>query len=54
MMSVTCGYNVPAHSLVRLSQRFYSSESTPKITTHYTIVPRESDQRWKGKILSVS
>lgn len=25
----------------------YSSEAVPKITTHYTIVPRESDTRWK-------
>lgn len=29
-------------------QRVYSQEKFPKITTHYTIVPRELDQRWKG------
>ena len=31
-----------------LYNRPYSSESVPKITTHYTIVPRETDPRWKG------
>ncbi|XP_078356151.1 electron transfer flavoprotein-ubiquinone oxidoreductase, mitochondrial-like, partial [Oculina patagonica] len=30
-----------------LYNRLYSSESVPKITTHYTIVPRETDPRWK-------
>ncbi|CAK9826531.1 Electron transfer flavoprotein-ubiquinone oxidoreductase, mitochondrial [Anthophora retusa] len=28
-------------------QRFYSQEIFPKITTHYTVVPRETDPRWK-------
>ena len=27
--------------------RLYSVSSTPKITTHYTIHPREQDSRWK-------
>lgn len=22
----------------------------PKITTHYTVCPREKDERWKGKL----
>ncbi|XP_041461240.1 electron transfer flavoprotein-ubiquinone oxidoreductase, mitochondrial-like [Lytechinus variegatus] len=25
----------------------YSSGNTPKITTHYTVIPRETDERWK-------
>jgi electron-transferring-flavoprotein dehydrogenase len=32
--------------------RLYSA-SSKKITTHYTIHPRETDQRWKGKINTV-
>jgi len=24
------------------------SSTQPKITTHYSVIPRESDQRWKG------
>ncbi|CAL1289748.1 unnamed protein product [Larinioides sclopetarius] len=28
--------------------RFYSTRVAPKITTHYTIVPRETDARWEG------
>ena len=31
--------------------RLYSVSSTPKITTHYTIHPREQDSRWKGKAM---
>lgn len=32
------------------TNRFYSDTvKYPKITTHYTIHPRESDPRWKGK-----
>lgn len=26
----------------------YSTKFTPKITTHYTVVPRENDPRWQG------
>ncbi|GBN79400.1 hypothetical protein AVEN_58532-1 [Araneus ventricosus] len=28
--------------------RFYCTRVAPKITTHYTIVPRETDPRWEG------
>lgn len=28
--------------------RAYSDAKYPKITTHYTVVPREKDLRWKG------
>lgn len=35
-------------SALPLLQSRSSSESVPKITTHYSIVPRESDARWKG------
>ena len=35
-------------ALPRLQSRLYSSDSVPKITTHYTVVPRETDPRWKG------
>lgn len=31
-------------------QRAYSQEKFRRITTHYTIIPRESDPRWKGII----
>ncbi|CAG0886662.1 unnamed protein product [Darwinula stevensoni] len=34
-------------SVKRLSQQTFSAQSFPKITSHYTIVPRESDPRWK-------
>ncbi|XP_012288068.1 electron transfer flavoprotein-ubiquinone oxidoreductase, mitochondrial isoform X1 [Orussus abietinus] len=34
--------------LQQASKRFYSETAFPKITTHYTVVPRESDPRWKG------
>ncbi|CAH3125980.1 unnamed protein product [Pocillopora meandrina] len=30
-----------------LHNRLCSSEAVPKITTHYTVVPRETDARWK-------
>ncbi|XP_024939640.1 electron transfer flavoprotein-ubiquinone oxidoreductase, mitochondrial isoform X3 [Cephus cinctus] len=30
------------------SNRAYSEGTFPKITTHYTVVPRETDPRWKG------
>ncbi|XP_022079477.1 electron transfer flavoprotein-ubiquinone oxidoreductase, mitochondrial-like [Acanthaster planci] len=33
--------------LVRTSKTLYSTTSTPKITTHYTVIPREKDERWK-------
>lgn len=29
--------------------RAYSSQTTPRITTHYTIHPRDKDPRWKGQ-----
>ncbi|GIX71798.1 electron transfer flavoprotein-ubiquinone oxidoreductase, mitochondrial [Caerostris extrusa] len=32
----------------RIANRLYCSRVTPKITTHYTIVPRETDPRWEG------
>ncbi|XP_070554079.1 electron transfer flavoprotein-ubiquinone oxidoreductase, mitochondrial-like [Ptychodera flava] len=36
-----------AYKLLRVSSRWLSSDAaTPKITTHYTIVPRENDSRW--------
>lgn len=35
-------------ALPLFQSRLYSSDSVPKITTHYTIVPRETDARWKG------
>lgn len=28
--------------------KYCSSVATPKITTHYTVHPRETDPRWKG------
>ncbi|CAH3023265.1 unnamed protein product, partial [Porites evermanni] len=34
-------------ALPLLQSRLYSSDSVPKITTHYTVVPRETDPRWK-------
>ncbi|XP_001603617.1 electron transfer flavoprotein-ubiquinone oxidoreductase, mitochondrial [Nasonia vitripennis] len=33
--------------LKQLSQRAYSEGAFPKITTHYTVVPRDGDPRWK-------
>ncbi|RZF46544.1 hypothetical protein LSTR_LSTR013074 [Laodelphax striatellus] len=30
-----------------LAKRCYSEQAFPKITTHYTIVPRDTDPRWK-------
>ena len=35
-------------SPLRLAYRCSSTQ--PKITTHYSIVPRESDERWKSKL----
>ena len=35
-------------SIDNVSRRCMSAQ--PKITTHYSIVPRETDKRWKGKI----
>ncbi|XP_015926179.2 electron transfer flavoprotein-ubiquinone oxidoreductase, mitochondrial [Parasteatoda tepidariorum] len=32
---------------VFLQRRLYSAKSFPKITTHYTVIPRETDPRWK-------
>lgn len=34
-------------ALPLLPSRLYSSDSVPKITTHYTVIPRETDPRWK-------
>lgn len=34
-----------------LNRRTCSSVSTPRITTHYTIHPRDKDPRWQGKTL---
>lgn len=34
-----------------LNRRACSSVSTPRITTHYTIHPRDKDSRWDGKTL---
>ncbi|XP_012254221.2 electron transfer flavoprotein-ubiquinone oxidoreductase, mitochondrial [Athalia rosae] len=33
--------------LHRACQRSFSDASLPKITTHYTVIPRETDSRWK-------
>lgn len=33
--------------LYRSGKRWYSEQAFPKITTHYTVVPRETDPRWK-------
>ena len=41
--------NFVARSFLKLKSCRYSTEKdVPKITTHYTIVPRETDPRWKG------
>lgn len=32
----------------------YSTKVTPKITTHYTVVPRENDPRWQGIFLYIN
>ena len=32
--------------------RCYSSDGS-KLTTHYTICPREKDERWKGDIINI-
>lgn len=42
-----------ARSVVGLCRRLYNADTTPKITTHYTIVPRETDPRWKGTATGV-
>ncbi|XP_072024499.1 electron transfer flavoprotein-ubiquinone oxidoreductase, mitochondrial-like [Amphiura filiformis] len=31
----------------KASSYLYSTSAAPKITTHYTIIPREKDERWK-------
>ncbi|XP_075235022.1 electron transfer flavoprotein-ubiquinone oxidoreductase [Lycorma delicatula] len=33
--------------LTLFAKRYYSEQAFPKITTHYTIVPRDNDPRWK-------
>lgn len=33
--------------LLVLSKSSYCTQKFPKITTHYTVVPRDSDERWK-------
>lgn len=43
-------FNIVQRILVT-TNRFYSDTvKYPKITTHYTVHPRESDPRWKGEI----
>ncbi|XP_049791472.1 electron transfer flavoprotein-ubiquinone oxidoreductase, mitochondrial [Schistocerca nitens] len=44
------GFGTTSKTCQRLSwlaKRYYSEQALPKITTHYTIVPRDSDPRWK-------
>lgn len=38
---------VSSGRLTWLLKRYYSEQKFPKITTHYTIVPRDNDPRWK-------
>jgi len=42
---------ISVRGLSWLTRRYYSDQIFPKITTHYTIVPRETDSRWKGLYL---
>jgi len=35
-----------------IGRNFVRHYSTKQITTHYTVVPRETDPRWKGKYWS--
>lgn len=41
-------FNILVRGLSWLAKRYYSEQLFPKITTHYTVVPRETDSRWKG------
>ncbi|KAK7069481.1 hypothetical protein SK128_004409 [Halocaridina rubra] len=34
------------------AHRCYSQQA-PRITTHYSIVPRETDERWAGEYLTL-
>lgn len=36
-----------AFHLLQSAKRYVTSQSYPKITTHYTVVPRENDERWE-------
>ncbi|XP_046489340.1 electron transfer flavoprotein-ubiquinone oxidoreductase, mitochondrial [Neodiprion pinetum] len=47
MASKICKTSIILHRLQRSCRRTYSDASFPKITTHYTVVPRETDPRWK-------
>ena len=39
-------------SVLRQCQRLLATDgATARITTHYTVVPRENDPRWKGQRL---
>jgi electron-transferring-flavoprotein dehydrogenase len=42
---------IPVRGLSWLAKRYYSEQIFPKITTHYSIVPRETDPRWKGRFM---
>lgn len=33
---------------ILIHHKKYSTKVIPKITTHYTVVPRENDPRWQG------
>ncbi|XP_017887860.1 electron transfer flavoprotein-ubiquinone oxidoreductase, mitochondrial isoform X2 [Ceratina calcarata] len=48
MARVTFNSSTNLQRIKWIVQRAYSQESIfPKITTHYTVVPRETDSRWK-------
>ena len=36
------------HSSNVLSVRYTTTAPVPKITTHYTVIPRDKDPRWKN------
>ncbi|XP_014473874.1 PREDICTED: electron transfer flavoprotein-ubiquinone oxidoreductase, mitochondrial isoform X2 [Dinoponera quadriceps] len=44
---MTCENAILFERLQRVVQRAYSDAKFPQITTHYTVVPRETDPRWK-------
>lgn len=41
-------YNSFLAQKINILSRCFSDQAFPKITTHYTIHPREKDPRWKG------
>ncbi|PNF21740.1 Electron transfer flavoprotein-ubiquinone oxidoreductase, mitochondrial [Cryptotermes secundus] len=47
MAAVACKSPNLMRGLSWLAKRYYSEQIFPKITTHYSIVPRETDPRWK-------